>query len=202
MRSATGNGPRDLEDAGIRRAALLTVDADDVVLSGYDADAVLFRRLIATPRLQRRLFERLAGSAGDPATADADLRRLLLLSPDDRAMAAVCAGLTYHLHAFGAVLAIDALTSVFGKTAAHFAATHAALSPLTTTVLDMHNPETERIVRADGGHILFLWASHCGLAGLWRATLDDMDAPGSAVLFRNAAIEIGAAISRFGLEKD
>ncbi|MCF3641598.1 hypothetical protein LXM94_16620 [Rhizobium sp. TRM95111] len=200
MRGATGNGVRVLEDARIRRAALFAANAGNGLLPEYGSDAPLFQRVATSLRLQRRLFERLTGTAGDPADADADLRQFLLLSEKSRQVAAVCAGLTYHLNALGAVLdrvTIGKLSNVFGKNAVRFAVAHAALSPVTIAVLDFNHQETERIVRADGGHILSLWMVHRGLAELWRPPLDGMDAPASAALVRSAAIEIGTAVAAF-----
>ena len=205
MRGAMRNGPRLLEDARIRRAALLAANTGSGLLPEYGSDAPLFQHLAMTPRLQRRLFERLADNAGDPAAAGLDIRGFLLLSEKDRSIAAVCAGLTYHLHALGVVLdrvLVGKLGSIFGRRAVQFAVAHAALSPATITVLDVNDPETERIVRADGGHILSLWATHRGLAELWRPPLDGMDTPASTALVRSAALEIGAAVARFNAEKD
>ncbi|WP_157813765.1 hypothetical protein [Sinorhizobium meliloti] len=124
------DGTRALEDARIRRSALLAATAQDLARGANGLDAALCRRMAALPRMQARLFERITEAAGDPAACGDVLRRFLLLPSDARKEAALRAGLTYHLNAFGTAFArdiVEALSGVFGKGAVRFALAHAAM---------------------------------------------------------------------------
>lgn len=196
MRSASRqDGAKALEDAHIRRSVLVAAKAEDMARGADGLDATLCRRMAALPRMQTRLFEWIAQAVGDPASCSDSLRRFLLLPSDARKEAALRAGLTYHLNAFGTAFAreiVEALSGVFGNEAVRFAFAHAALSPASAAPLDPSQDESRRLVLADGGRILTLWCKSERLADAWQPDWGDLDA-GSVTLIRPAACAIGAA---------
>ncbi|WP_026615940.1 hypothetical protein [Ensifer aridi] len=196
MRSAIRHdGAKALEDAQIRRSVLLAAKAEDIARGADGFDAALCRRMAALPRMQARLFERIAKAAGDPASCGENLRRFLLLPPDARKEAALRAGLTYHLNAFGTAFAreiVEALSGVFGTQAVRFALAHAALSPASAAPLDPAKAESRRLVLADGCRILALWFKSEQMADAWQPDWGDLDAA-SVTLMRPVACAVGAA---------
>ncbi|MBB4189201.1 hypothetical protein GGE07_005882 [Sinorhizobium terangae] len=191
------DGARALDDARLRRSVLLSARAEDFVFGADGPDAALCRRMAALPRMQARLFERIADLAGDPADCTGDLRQFLLLSPDARNEAALRAGLTYHLNAFGTAFSrtvLEALSAAFGLQAVRFALAHAGLSPSSVVPLNPAQDESRRLVLADGCRILALWLRSLRLADAWQLAWGDLNAA-SLTLVRPAACAIGAAVA-------
>jgi len=195
-RASRHNEKAALKDAAIRRAALS--GAGDGAGWLTEIDANLLRRLDATPRLQSRLVHIRGSIGGDPACLPVEAGHLMTLSPQMQRDAAIFAGLTYHLSAFGPALGQDrivALTAMFSQNALAFALRHSRLSPPASTVLSFEEENVRWLIEADGWAILSIWVAECGLAPVWLDDWHSRRDGGSISVTRSAAIAIGTAVA-------
>jgi hypothetical protein len=196
MRTSRIKGSVILAGAKLRRAALASADLRSCKGWPSEFEASFGDR--TSPRLEKRLFASLTERNGDPAMLEADARRLIAMADDQRHMAAVAAGLIYHLPAMGTVMdrqVMNALASRFGEFPLSIALSHAHLSPKSVTLLDVLDEGLRHFVEADGWAILDLWAAEQGLARIWRGW-NGKTTGGSVSLVATAALAIALAVIR------
>lgn len=197
MRAVRDDALAVLDNAAIRRSALGAVDASASFPWLGELDPRLADRITTAPRLQARLFERVARDECDPAGLAEDLRRFLLLDAAARRRAAIRAGLAYHIASFGLAVTrstLETLTAAFGKRAVAFALANSHLAAGVSPAAQQDGNRLHAMIEADGWAILKLWTSSRGLARLWQAGWGKGCEGGSVSLRGAAAQAIAAAV--------
>jgi hypothetical protein len=195
MRTPRSDGEAISNAARVRKAALLCTDM--LTVARWDGTAPpLSDAATLSPRLHRRLFTEIAEAHGDPATFPDGARRLISMTPDGRAKAALRAGLAYHLAAFCPAVdrpTLAKLRAAYSEEAVAFALGHINLSTATPR-LDLLSEPARHIVEADGWSMLALLADEYRISAAWRsADWRDMAENGSASLLKSPALALAAA---------